>query len=146
MNIRNATKEDAQQIAEIVKRHFETDYMGFANFRESYIKAKMKKDVFFVTGKPINACIRIAILDTDLADIRTLCVDEEHRGKGVAQQLLGAAMEFLKSKNMRKVIARTKSDNESAIALFVKNGFAQEGYFKEHYRKDIDVVQLFKFL
>jgi ribosomal protein S18 acetylase RimI-like enzyme len=47
---------------------------------------------------------------------------------------------------MRKVLARSKADNEEAISLFGKFGFEQEGYFKEHYRKDIDVVQLSKFI
>ena len=145
--IRPTTKSDAKAIAEIIKRHFETDYMGFASFQEGYIKEKMKKDKFFVADNSrIIGCIRISIVDVDLADIRTLCVDEEFRGKGIAQSLLNEAMNFLKERKMRKVIARTRSDNKDAIRLFKKNSFAQEGYFKEHYRKGIDVVQLYRFL
>ncbi len=148
MKIRIATKKDAKAVAEIIKRHFETDYMGFANFDERYIKEKMKKDAFFVAeddGK-IIACIRLAIVDIDLADIRTLCVDKEFRGKGIAQTLLDETVTFLKERKMRKLIARVKSDNKQAITLFERNGFKQEGYFREHYRKGIDVVQLYRFL
>src|SRR3989344_2172316 len=88
MEIRSAEKNDAESIADIIKRHFEEDYMGFASFDEKYIKEKMK----------------------------------------------------------RKIIARTKSDNSDAIKFFENNEFNQEGYFKEHYRKGIDVVQLCRFL
>ena len=148
MKIRTAIKKDAKAIAEIIKSHFETDYMGFANFDEAYIKEKMKKDAFFVAeddGK-IIACIRTSIVDIDLADIRTLCVDMEFRGKGIAQSLLDEAVKFLKVRKMRKLIARARSDNKEALALFEKNGFKQEGYFREHYRKGIDVLQFYRFL
>lgn len=148
MRIRLATKKDAKAIAEIIKRHFETDYMGFASFDESYIKGKMKKDKFFVAenDKKVIGCIRASIVDLDLAEIRTLCVDKEYRGKGIAQSLLNEAIKFLKQKKMRKIIARAKANNKAAINLFEKNGFEQEGYFREHYRKGIDVVQLYRFL
>ena len=146
--IRLAEKNDSKEIADIIRRHFATDYMGFANFDESYIKDKMKKDKFFIAveNEKIIACIRLSIVDKDLAEIRQLCIDQAFRSRGIAQSLLDNAINFLKEKNMRKLIARTKSDNKEAIALFEKNGFQQEGYFKEHYRKDIDVVQFYRFI
>ena len=147
MQIRPADKNDAKEIAEIIKRHFETDYMGFAPFNEKYIKEKMKKDKFFVADNGrIVGCLRISFVDTDLAEIRALCIDKESRKKGIAQMLFDESLEFMKEKNMRKIIARVKSDNKDAIKLFEKNGFKQEGYFIEHYRKGIDVVQLYRFL
>mgnify|MGYP001576935100 CR=1 FL=1 len=148
IKIRTAIKKDAKAIAEIIKKHFETDYMGFANFDDKYIKEKMKKDAFFVAendGKIIG-CTRLAFVDIDLAEIRTLCVDKEFRRQGIAQSLIDGAVKFLKEKKMRKVIARAKSDNKEAVRILEKNGFKQEGYFKEHYRKGIDVVQFYKFL
>ena len=147
MKIRIASKNDAKEIANIIKRHFESDYMGMANFDEGYIKEKMKKDTFLVADSDsIIGCIRLSFVDIDLAEIRTLCVDKEYRGKGIAQSLLNEAVSFLKEKKMRKLIARMKSDNKDAITLFEKNGFKQEGYFLEHYRKGIDVLQFYKFL
>ena len=147
MQIRPADKTDAKEIAEIIKRHFETDYMGFASFDEKYIKEKMKKDRFFVADDDGTVgCIRISFVDLDLTEIRSLCVDEEYRKKGVAQNLLEAGINFMKEKKMRKIISRVKSDNKDAIKIFEKNGFKQEGYFIEHYRKGIDVVQLYRFL
>ena len=147
MEIRSAEKNDAESIADIIKRHFEEDYMGFASFDEKYIKEKMKKDKFFVADDDgIVGCLRISFVDIDLAEIRALCVDKDFRKKGIAQMLFDKFLEFMKEKKMRKIIARTKSDNNDAIKFFENNGFNQEGYFKEHYRQGIDVVQLCRFL
>ena len=147
MKIRSANKDDAKEIANIIKRHFEEDYMGFASFGEKYIKEKMKKDKFFVASdNGVMGCLRISFVDIDLAEIRALCVDKEFRKKGIAQMLLDTSIDFMKEKKMRKIIARTKSDNSVAIRFFQENGFKQEGYFKEHYRKNIDVIQLSRFL
>ena len=149
MEIRKATVKDAATIAAIIKKHYREDYMGYVTFNEAYIKDKMKKDNFFfvaVEKDIIVGCIRASIVDIDLADIRSLCVDEEYRGKGVAKQLVQEALQILKEKKMRKIIARAKADNANAIKVFSAAGFEQEGYFKEHYRKGIDIIQMFKFL
>ncbi|MFA4819683.1 MAG: GNAT family N-acetyltransferase [Candidatus Aenigmatarchaeota archaeon] len=148
MNIRLAVAEDAQNVAAIIKRNSQEDYMGYVTFGYQYIKDKMKKDFFFVAdnAEKIVGCIRIAIVELDLAEIRTLCVDEEYRKKGIATELLEHAIDLLKKKSIRKIVSRAKADNNVAINLFKKSGFEQEGYFREHYRKGIDVVQMAKFL
>lgn len=151
MKIRLAAKKDARDVAAIIKRHSQSDYMGYATFSESYIKEKMKKNNFFFVAaaknnKTIVGCIRASIVDLDLAEIRQVCVDEEYRKKGIAGKLLQAALGLLKKKNMRKVAARTKADNADAIRLFEKAGFEKEAYFREHYRKGVDIIQFGKFL
>ena len=149
MKIKLATAKDAEEVSAIIKRHAQQDYMGYATFNESYIKEKMKKNNFFfaaVDNEKIIGCIRASIVDIDLAEIRTLCVDETYRGKGLATELLQTSLDFLKKKKMRKVVARSKADNKEAIRLFEKLGFEKEGYFKEHYREGIDIIQLGKFL
>lgn len=149
MKIRLAAAKDAKEVAAIIKRHSQSDYMGYVTFNESYIRDKMKKNNFFFiaeeNGKTIG-CIRASIVDLDLAEIRQICVDESHRKRGIANELLQNAVDLLKKKKMRKVLARSKADNAQAKRLFEKAGFEQEGYFKEHYRKGIDIVQMAKFL
>lgn len=148
MKIRLAEKEDAQDIADIIKRHAQTDYMGYATFDKKYILDKMKKDFFLVAEEKgsIVGCTRLSIVDLDLAEIRTLCVDEKYRKQGIATQLMDRLIEMLRDKKMRKIVTRAKADNKIALQLFAKYGFEQEGHFKEHYRKGIDIVQLAKFL
>lgn len=149
MKIRLAASKDAKEVVAIIKRHSQSDYMGYVTFNEKYILEKMKKNNFFFIAqdnKKVIGCLRASIVDVDLAEIRQICVDEGYRKKGVATKLLEVALDLLKRKGMRKIVARSKSDNAAAIALFEKFGFEQEGYFKEHYRKGIDIVQMAKFL
>lgn len=149
MKIRLAAEKDSKDIAAIIKCHSQDDYMGYATFNEKYIKEKMKKNNFFFVAEDkdkIIGCIRASIVDLDLAEIRQICVDEPHRKKGIASELLQNALDLLKKKKMRKVAARSKTDNKEAIGLFEKFGFEKEGYFKEHYRRGIDIVQMAKFL
>ena len=149
MKIRLAAAKDAENVAKIIKRHSQTDYIGYVTFKDTYIRDKMKRNNFFFIAEENNkiiGCIRASIVDLDLAEIRTLCVDEDHQKHGIATKLLQTALEFLKKKKMRKVVTRSKADNAAAIRLFEKMGFEKEGYFKEHYRKGINVVQLAKFV
>lgn len=160
MKIRLATQKDAKEVAAIIKRHAQSDYMGYVTFNESYIKDKMKKNNFFfvaitkdkhidarsASSEKIVGCIRASIVYLDLAEIRTLCVDEPYRKQGIATELIQKALDLLEKKKMRKIVARSKSDNTTALKIFEKMGFEKEGYFREHYRKGIDVVQMGKFL
>ena len=149
MKTRLAAAKDSEEVAAIIKRHAQDDYMGYATFNDTYIKDKMKKNNFFFVAEDsdkIIGCIRASIVDLDLAEIRTLCVDEGYRKKGLATELLQGALKFLREKKMRKVAARSKADNTEAIRLFEKAGFEKEGYFREHYRKGIDIIQMGKFL
>ena len=99
-----------------------------------------------MAGRKLAGVARLSVVELDLAEIRTLCVDEGQREKGIATDLLQTALEFLKKKKMRKIVTRSKADNTVEISLFKKMGFEKEGYVKEHYRKGIDVVQLAKFV
>ena len=155
--IRLANEQDAPIIADIIKKHYEEDYMGFVTFNEGYVKEKMKKNNFYFVAEiekqtdgtsvlEIVGCLRASVVDIDLAEIRNICVEERYRNQGIATQLLEAVLALLKEKHMRKIVARTIAWNDKAIKFFKTFGFEQEGLFKEHYRKGIDVVQLYKFV
>ena len=149
MKTRLAAAKDSEEVAAIIKRHAQDDYMGYATFNDTYIKDKMKKNNFFFVAEDsdkIVGCIRASIVDLDLAEIRTLCVDEGYRKKGLATELLQEALKLLREKKMRKVAARSKADNTEVIRRCEKPGVEKEGYFRERYRKGIDIIQMGKFL
>ncbi|MBI4162227.1 MAG: GNAT family N-acetyltransferase [Candidatus Aenigmarchaeota archaeon] len=147
--IRLANEQDAPTIADIIKKHYEEDYMGYVTFNENYVKEKMKRNNFYFVAEVDNivvGCLRASVVDIDLAEIRNICVEERFRNQGIATQLLQAALNILKEKHMRKIVARTIAWNDKAIKFFKTFGFEQEGLFKEHYRRGIDIIQLYKFL
>lgn len=55
--------------------------------------------------------------------LHDLIVDPEHRGRGVGQHLLEAALEFLRSRGAPRVVLSTAEQNEAAQRLFAGAGF-----------------------
>ena len=55
--------------------------------------------------------------------LHDIVVDPQHRGVGVGRLLLDAALEFLKSRGMPRVVLETAEQNDVAQRLFAKAGF-----------------------
>jgi RimJ/RimL family protein N-acetyltransferase len=55
------------------------------------------------------------------------------RGRGVGSALLAAAIDWARQAGAHKVALQVWPHNESAIALYQKFGFEQEGYLRRHY-------------
>jgi RimJ/RimL family protein N-acetyltransferase len=62
------------------------------------------------------------------------------RRQGVGTQLLEAAVDWGREAGVRKLELHVFPWNTAAIALYEKFGFVQEGYRKEHYRRDDEFV------
>ena len=52
---------------------------------------------------------------------------EEHRGKGIGEALMRAALAQARQRGLTRVELTVRADNERAIALYRKIGFADEG-------------------
>jgi len=73
-------------------------------------------------------------------------VDGEHRGRGIADALLGELLSVARSSGFHSVIARIGGGNEASIALHAKHGFEMVGTEREIGRKfgrwqDVAVMQ-----
>jgi RimJ/RimL family protein N-acetyltransferase len=61
-------------------------------------------------------------------------VASEHRGRGVGSGLLEACISWVEDRG-HKITLQVWPHNESAIGLYRKYGFTQEGYLKRHWRR-----------
>lgn len=149
MKIETAKINDSKNITDLIQKNFGKDYELF-RIGESSILDKMKdeKNQFMVAkeGEKIIGVVRASIEDLDLVELRWLAVEDNYRGKGVGTDLVKYALEFLKKKKMRKVVARTKSSDAVAASLFLNLGFEIEGYFRDHFRKGTNIIQFAKFI
>lgn len=149
MKIENAKADDAKEIAALIQKPFGKDYEPF-KIDESRIIEKMKdeKNQFIIAreGEKIIGVIRTSIEDFDLAELRWLAVEEKYRGKGIGTELVKFALDSLKKRRMRKVVARTMSTDAAAISLFMNLKFEIEGYFRDHFRKGTNIIQFARFL
>ena len=64
-----------------------------------------------------------------------LMVAESHRRRGVGSALLEAAVDWARSRGVRKLELHVFPYNEGAIQLYERFGFEREGYRKQHYRR-----------
>jgi ribosomal-protein-alanine N-acetyltransferase len=57
------------------------------------------------------------------ADIQTIAVAPEHRGRGLARELLGHLLAAAADGDCSEVLLEVRADNASAIALYASEGF-----------------------
>jgi len=73
----------------------------------------------------------------------------EYRGQGLGSQLLSSVIEHTKRFGLEKIELHVYSSNVSAIALYKKFGFEQEGLIKKYRKLDgqyFDCLAMGKFL
>jgi ribosomal-protein-alanine N-acetyltransferase len=66
-------------------------------------------------------------------EIHTIAVDPAHQGRGYGRELLVALLEIADS-HQAPVFLEVRTDNETAIALYRRNGFADVGVRKGYYQ------------
>ena len=76
-------------------------------------------------------------------------VCENARGRGVSKELFNSTFEVAKQKGYEKLFAYVRSDNERALAAYLKQGFEIVGTAKKHAKvrgEYVDEVLIEKFL
>ena len=73
-------------------------------------------------------------MDEDRAQITTIGVDPEHRGKGYAKTLMEHMLEVCSSKGVKIYSLEVRVSNQAAISLYQLFGFIQVGLRKAYYQ------------
>lgn len=68
------------------------------------------------------------------SDMMNLAVAPEYRRRGLGEQLVNALVKWLCESGNRCLTLEVRVSNESAIALYSKNGFVQVGRRPNYYR------------
>lgn len=149
IEFRLAKAEDAEAISRIVQENLGEEFVP-RKISAALVKEKLKdkKDVFVLAsaGGRLVGVSRASFEDEDLAEIRWLAVSKDCRNSGIGTKLVEKTIGALKEKGKRKVTARVKTISAVPIEIFSRLGFEREGYFKEHYRKGVDIIQFGKLL
>ncbi|MDE2028963.1 MAG: ribosomal protein S18-alanine N-acetyltransferase [Alphaproteobacteria bacterium] len=70
------------------------------------------------------------------AEILTFCVAAAARRKGVGKMLLAAAADAARNRGATRLFLEVAADNEAALALYEKDGFAPIGRRKAYYPRE----------
>jgi amino-acid N-acetyltransferase len=116
VKVRNAKISDAKVICSLINYYAEHDKMLFRSLAEIYENLQ----TFLVAeqdGKTIGCCA-LEVIWSDLAEIKSLAIDSENRGKGVGTALVTAALEQARYLGVPRVFALTLEP-----AFFERAGF-----------------------
>jgi len=105
MNVRNARIADAKAISSLVNYYAEHDRMLFRSLAEVYEGLQ----TFFVAewDQKVVGCCSLEVIWSDLAEIKSLAVGPEERGKGIGRALVAAAVEQARELGLPRVFALT---------------------------------------
>jgi amino-acid N-acetyltransferase len=116
MMIRDATIEDVKRIHELINGYAEVDKMLFASMSSIYENLQIFK-VAELDGETVGCCA-LKVLWKDLAEIKSLAVEEAQFGKGIGRALVLGCVEKAKILGLKKVFTLTLEPD-----FFAKMGF-----------------------
>jgi amino-acid N-acetyltransferase len=103
--IRPATIHDVPRISEIINSHAELGKMLFKSYAQLYEDLR-DFGVCEVDGEVVG-CAALTIIWADLAEIRSLAVDDKFRGKGVGRSLVEWTVSEARRLGIRRLFALT---------------------------------------
>jgi amino-acid N-acetyltransferase len=103
--IRTATIHDVPRIQEIIASHAELGKMLFKSYAQLYEDLR-DFGVYEIDGEVVGCCA-LTIIWADLAEVRSLAVEDKHRGKGVGRHLIEWAVDEARRLGIRRLMALT---------------------------------------
>ena len=117
MNVRSAKISDAKAINSLINSYAERDRMLFRSMADIY--ENLQTFIVAELDETIVGCCALEVIWSDLAEIKSLAVDEAYKGKGIGNRLVTAAVEQAEKLGVPKVFALTLEQ-----VFFEKSGFA----------------------
>jgi len=117
MNIRDAKIIDAKAIYSLINYYAERDKMLFRSLADIY--ENLQAFTIAELDGSVVGCCALQIIWSDLAEIKSLAVDEANKDKGVGKMLVAAATEQARQLGLPRVFALTLNP-----AFFEKLGFS----------------------
>ena len=116
MMIRPATIHDVPRIQEVIANHAELGKMLFKSYAQLYEDLR-DFGVCESDGRVIG-CVALTIVWADLAEVRSLAVEDVCRGRGIGRQLVEWTVQEARRLGIRRLFALTYEQ-----AFFEKLGF-----------------------
>src|SRR5215218_5342773 len=124
MTIRPATIHDVPRMQEIINSHAELGKMLFKSYAQLY--EQLRDFAVAERDGPSGAahdtiivgCVGLTVLWADLAEIRSLAIDDAYRGRGIGSQLVRWTIDEARRLQIRRIMSLTYEQ-----AFFEKFGF-----------------------
>jgi amino-acid N-acetyltransferase len=116
MNVRSAKISDVPAINALINSYAEVDRMLFRSMADIY--ENLQTFIVAELDNKIVGCCALEVIWADLAEIKSLAIDEAHKGKGIGRGLVAAAVEQAAKLGVPKIFALTLEP-----VFFEKSGF-----------------------
>ena len=115
--IRPATIHDVPRMQAIINSHAEFGRMLFKSYAQLY--ETLRDFAVYEENGNITGVVALAIIWSDLAEVRSLAVDDAHQGKGIGKALVRWCIDESRRLGIRRLMSLTYEQR-----FFEKLGFA----------------------
>lgn len=105
MEIRDAAIKDARAIHRLINHYAEVDRMLFASMSDIY--ERLLTFVVAEEAGSVVGCCGVQVLWENLAEIKSLAVDEAFNGKGIGRAMVEGCMEKARRLGLKKIFTLT---------------------------------------
>lgn len=157
IKVRKFKAEDAEQVAEIMFRAFES-FLGDRIKKEKFtaeryrtssnLKTPDSETLSFVAcdGTRVVGYLKVVAQSNGLGSLEVIGIDPGYFSQGIGSMLFAEADKFWQRKKMRKISTCVSAHNKKAIIYYIKNGFIPEGYRRDHFFEGVDEIILGRFM
>ena len=117
MEVRSAKISDVETIYSLINSYAERDRMLFRSLADIY--ENLQSFIVAELDGSVVGCCALQVIWSDLAEIKSLAVDEANTEKGIGKMLVNAATEQARQLGLPKIFALTLNP-----AFFEKSGFS----------------------
>jgi amino-acid N-acetyltransferase len=114
--MRTATIHDVPRIQEIINSHAELGKMLFKSLAQLF--EDLRDFAVYEQNGQVVGCVALTIIWADLAEVRSLAVDQEFIGRGIGRKLVEWSVEEARRLQIRKLMSLTYEQG-----FFEKLGF-----------------------
>lgn len=141
MSVRAATPADLDAIMALERASFPTDAWSETLMREELASPHGRYFALEVAGQLVGYAGLRAPAGSKDADVQTIAIAAEARGRGYGRTLLRALLDEAAARRVAEVFLEVRADNPVAQALYVSEGFTEIGRRPRYYQPDgVDAV------
>jgi ribosomal-protein-alanine acetyltransferase len=136
VTLRPAVEQDVPAIMAIERASFPTDAWSEAAMRSTLLDTDSVAELALVDSRVAGYAALLAPIGAPDADVLTIAVGAELRGRGVGRALLIHLLDAAGRRGARRVFLEVRADNPVAQALYASEGFEPIGRRPHYYQPD----------
>jgi ribosomal-protein-alanine acetyltransferase len=136
VTLRPAIEQDVPAIMAIERASFPTDAWSEAAMRSTLLDTDSVAELALVDSRVAGYAALLAPIGAPDADVLTIAVGAELRGRGVGRALLIHLLDAAGRRGARRVFLEVRADNPVAQALYASEGFEPIGRRPHYYQPD----------